>query len=158
MTALLDWLVRLPRWLRVLVPIVGMAVLWWSSSRVPDNEPHSTARSLFHNMMHVVAYACIAGSIWIAWSRRPIHLACRFRSRGAWLLATLYGGVDELHQAYVPGRDCSFADLVSDAAGAALAVVLLRGMSGVAPRWRRFAGVLLVVSLLSVAAATFVTF
>ncbi|MFT4512817.1 MAG: VanZ family protein [Planctomycetota bacterium] len=155
LTALLDWLVRIPRWLRVLVPITGMLVLWWSSSKVPDGEPHSTARSLFHNTMHVVAYACIAASLWVAWSQRPVAAVVAFRSRGSWLLASLYGVVDELHQAYVPGRMCSFADLVSDASGAALAVVVLRGVSGVAPSWRRIAGVLVAASLFSVAAATF---
>ena len=155
LAALLDWLVRIPKWLRVMVPIIGMAVLWWSSSQVPDDQPHSTARSLFHNTMHVVAYACISASLWVAWSRRPIHAVCAFRSRGAWLLATLYGVVDELHQSFVPGRVCSFADLVSDASGAALAVVVLRGVSGVAPSWRRIAGILVAASLFSVAAATF---
>ena len=150
-----DWLVRIPKWLRVLVPIAGMGVLWWSSSQVPGDNPQSTAHSLFHNMMHVVAYACISASIWIAWSRRPVAAVCAFRSRGSWLLATLYGVVDELHQANVPGRVCSFADLMSDASGAALAVVVLRGLSRVAPSWRRIAGVLVAASLISVAGATF---
>lgn len=58
------------------------------------------------------------------------------RSFGAWGITTAYGVVDELHQSYVPGRDCSLFDLVSDGAGAALAVVLLRGAVGGAPRWR----------------------
>lgn len=155
LTAVLDCLVRIPKWLRVLVPITGMLVLWWSSSQVPGNEPHSTAQSLLHNMMHVVAYACIAASLWVAWSHRPVAAVQAFRSRGSWLLASLYGVVDELHQAYVPGRVCSFADLVSDASGAALAVVVLRGVSGVAPSWRRIACILVAASLISVAAATF---
>lgn len=155
LTTVLDWLVRIPRWLRVLVPITGMLVLWRSSSQVPDGEQHSTAHSLFHNSMHVVAYACIAASLWVAWSRRPVAAACLFRSRGSWLIASLYGVVDELHQAYVPGRVCSFADLVSDASGAALAVVVLRGVSGVAPKWRLNASVLVAASLISVAGATF---
>lgn len=155
LTAFLDWLVRIPKWLRMLVPITGMLVLWWSSSQVPNNEPHSTVGSFLHNSIHVVAYACIAASLWVAWSCRPVAAVCVFRSRGAWLLASLYGAVDELHQEYVPGRACSFADLVSDASGAALAVVVLRGVSGVAPSWRRIAGVLFAASLASVAAATF---
>ena len=155
LAAVLDGLVRIPQWLRALVPIFGMYVLWRSSARLPGTEPYTTAHALFHNSMHVVAYACLAASVWIAWSRRPIAMERAFRSRGSWLLAALYGVVDELHQAYVPGRVCSLADFVSDASGAALAIVVLRGVSGVASNWLRIAVLLLVVSLVSVGAATF---
>lgn len=152
---LLDVLVRLPRWLRVMVPVAGMLVLWWSSSQTIDQQPHSAARSLLHNSMHIVAYACIAGSMWLAWSRQPVTAIPFFRSRGAWLVAVLYGVVDELHQSFVPGRVCSVSDLLSDASGAALAVVILSGITGTSPRWRWLAGLLVCASLASVAAATF---
>ena len=156
LTTVLDWLVRVPKWLRMLVPIAGMLMLWWSSSKIPGDTPHNRVYSLFHNSMHVVAYACIAASLWIAWSRRPVAVVCAFRSRGAWLVASLYGIVDELHQSFVPGRVCSVADWVSDALGAALAVVVLRGVAEGDQGWRRLASALFVASLLSVAAATFV--
>jgi VanZ family protein len=41
---------------------------------------------------------------------------------GAWLIATLYGVSDEIHQLYVPGRNSELRDLVNDAAGALVAV------------------------------------
>ncbi len=153
--ALLDFLVGIPVWLRALVPVIGMGFLWWSSSQTPNSEPHSTAQSFFHNLMHVVAYGCIAGSIWLAWSRRPVASLRLFRSRGAWGIAVLYGVVDELHQSFVPGRVCSLADLMSDALGAALAVAILRGASGVAPQSGRITVGLLIASFGSAAAATF---
>lgn len=40
------------------------------------------------------------------------------------LLASLYGAVDELHQATVPGRSADVADWVADTLGAAFAVTL----------------------------------
>ena len=82
-----------------------MGVLWWSSSRVPGDEPHNTATSLLHNSMHVVAYACIAAAVWLTWSRRPAGDRQPLRSYGSWLIAAGYGIVDELHQSFVPGRD-----------------------------------------------------
>jgi len=157
LAGLVDAWLRLPRWLRACVPAIGMGVLWWSSSQVPGDEPHSTARSLFHNSMHVIAYGCIGAAVWLAWSRRPAGERQRFRSFGSWLLTTAYGVVDELHQSFVPGRDCSLSDLVSDASGAALAVVLLRGIVGRSVGWRRNALLFVVAALVGVLTATFVS-
>ncbi|HEB54007.1 MAG TPA: hypothetical protein ENI87_12200 [bacterium] len=105
--------------------------------------------------MHVVAYACLGGSIWLAWSRRPRAARVPMRSLGAWLVAGLYGIVDEVHQSFVPGRDCSVADALSDAAGAALAVLLLRGATGEGPvRWSALAS----VAAMAAASVLFATF
>lgn len=156
LAGLVDAWLRLPQWLRACVPVIGMAVLWWSSSRVPGDEPHSTARSLVHNSMHVIAYGCVGAAVWLAWSRRPASEPQRFRSFGSWLVASAYGVVDELHQSFVPGRDCSMFDLVSDAAGAALAVVLLRGIVGRSQGWLRNALLFVVTALVGVLSATFV--
>lgn len=44
------------------------------------------------------------------------------------LFAAFYGGLDEVHQSYVPGRELDFADLFADVTGAAVAAL-------VAVRW-----------------------
>lgn len=52
-----------------------------------------------------------------------------------WLLAALVGvGVlDEFHQSFVPGREVSAGDLAADALGAALGLVICRGLRGPRP-------------------------
>ena len=148
------WL-TVPRSIRWCVPALGMGVLWWSSSQVPSTKLPSTFGVLLHNAMHVVAYACVAAASWLAWSRRPAGAPQPMRSVGAWLLSSVYGVIDELHQAYVPGRHCSFFDVVSDVAGAALAVVLLSGLVGASSRWRRDALIVACVAAVGTLSATF---
>lgn len=36
----------------------------------------------------------------------------------------LWGGLDEIHQSFIPGRDCSIADFCADIVGIALAMTL----------------------------------
>ena len=136
-TKVVERWVCLSRGLRWSVPASGMCLLWWASSRQPGDVQPALLSPLAHNCMHVVAYAMLGASIWLAWSRRPAATFQRLRSRGAWCLAACYGVVDELHQSFVPGRVCSIADVLSDCAGAALAIALLRGAVGVSSRWRR---------------------
>jgi len=43
----------------------------------------------------------------------------------AWILATLYSATDEYHQSFVPGRHPAFTDVMIDAIGAGLALLLI---------------------------------
>lgn len=43
----------------------------------------------------------------------------------AWILATLYSATDEYHQSFVPGRHPAFTDVMIDAFGAGLALLLI---------------------------------
>ncbi len=60
-------------------------------------------------------------------------LIARIEGGGRWpglgmgwavVLTSVYGGLDEWHQSYTPGRSVEFADWVADTLGAALAVTL----------------------------------
>ena len=96
---LVDGWLRAPSAVRWCVPLAGMGALWWSSSRTASDGLPRLGGPLAHNAMHVVAYACIAGSAWLAWSRRPVRAPQRMRSIGSWSVAAAYGVVDELHHA-----------------------------------------------------------
>lgn len=151
-------LVRLPAAVRWCGPIAGMALLWWSSSRQQKPSEPSVLRAMLHNSMHVVAYSCLAAAFWLALSRVPVSARVAWRSRVAWSCALLYGVVDELHQAYVPGRSSSVIDWMTDTLAAAFAVILLRWAVGLSPAGMRWAVALFLCACGSAVLATFVDF
>lgn len=52
----------------------------------------------------------------------------RIRMRYLLALLLIYGGADEIHQAFVPGRDASLGDWIADGTGAMLGLLAWRGM------------------------------
>lgn len=118
---------RLPRGLRLLGPIAVMMVLWWSSSKTPDHSAPSALKAWLHNSAHVIAYGGLAGAWLVAFVSRidgELRLAAR-HSVVALLLSIAYGVVDEVHQSYVPERDSSVVDVISDSIGSGIALVLV---------------------------------
>ena len=125
--ALLRRWLAVPVVIRLCVPCAIMGTLWWLSSRSPSDRPGSPLRALLHNGMHVIAYGSLAGSWLLTLVRVDAGSVSIARAATAsFVLAVAYGVVDELHQSYVPDRTCSFADLLTDAAGAVLALMVLR--------------------------------
>ncbi|MBI3876453.1 MAG: VanZ family protein [Verrucomicrobia bacterium] len=77
---------------------------------------------------HLCEYAVLAWLLWRA-RRKPLRDDARswdWREAGlAGLLATLYAATDEWHQSFVPSRDASVVDVMVDAAGASLGMLVL---------------------------------
>jgi VanZ family protein len=72
-------------------------------------------------LAHMIAYGGLTFVL-----IRALYLTCSMRSSTSivlWaaFLTVLYGASDELHQAFTPGREMSFYDLLADAAGAGFA-------------------------------------
>jgi VanZ family protein len=144
--ALHAWL-RLPRAVRWLPVVSLVGALWWSSSRTPaPTEPHVLG-ALLHNAMHVVAYAVLAAAVWCAVHGPRAAVA-------AVTFAAAYGVIDEVHQAFVPGRVPSVWDVASDVCGALLGAWWMQQRLG-AQRPGRHGVWLAVAAGASVAAATF---
>lgn len=154
-----SWL-RLPVPLRALVPIGLMVALWASSSVTPAPRPSSVVRDFLHNGAHIVAYGVLAGSFLLCGSVATLAGSAG-RQRWRWPLCSIglaigYGIVDELHQARVPGRVCSYGDLLSDASGATLAVVALLALLRADVRLALSLAWCLLACLASVSIATWV--
>ena len=83
-----------------------------STGQVTDKQAHAFTYG-------VLALLCLMGLT--RWRWRSIAGASLL---GAFALAVLYGVSDEIHQAFVPGRNPDVADVAADAAGAAIALAM----------------------------------
>jgi VanZ family protein len=105
-------------------------LIWFLSSRSILPQPKGLLG--FDKLQHLLAYAVLAGAaaLWTSretWERRAFTvLLCTA------LAASAYGAVDEIHQYFVPGRDCNFWDWLADILGAFLgagaALIIARGV------------------------------
>ncbi len=72
-------------------------------------------------VLHLAAYLVLGGALaWGGWR------AGRPKAWLLWLLGLSYGVLDEWHQAFVPGRDPSFGDVIADGVGVMVGVLLFR--------------------------------
>lgn len=121
-------------WLRRLAPLAVMALIHYFSSlpgTLGGGGVLPAVPSALHNLLHVPAYALLAAS----W-----HVALPSRRSGRTLLligllTVGYGVLDEWYQSFVPGRECSAADLLRDAIGAAVGIFAVHRIT--AERMRR---------------------
>ncbi len=92
---------------------LGIIILQSSTGRLsgPDIEGSDKfAHFLFYGLIatHLQLSGYTGGRTWLSF-----------------VLVVLFGVTDEFHQSFVPGRDASLFDLLSDAGGAALALLML---------------------------------
>ncbi|AEF84973.1 VanZ family protein [Treponema primitia ZAS-2] len=74
----------------------------------------------FDKLQHLIAYLVLAGTI-VPWFPREQWQSHRLRTLLlATFISSLYGISDEIHQYFVPGRDCNVWDWVADTIGSFL--------------------------------------
>ena len=124
--------VRLARAVQVLL----WAGLIFALSSI-SNPPDSTSSEGFSRFAHLVEYAVLAfllvrcGRVFFPHASNTALIA------GAWAVAVLYGVSDEIHQSFVPNRHADPWDVVVDAGGAALGLLVwwvLRALAGMRAR------------------------
>jgi VanZ family protein len=109
-------------------------LLIFALSSIP-NQVESPSRLPFDKVAHVVEFAVLAAlAFWIAARARWRRWRLPALAAAAIVFAVAYGGTDEVHQVFVPGRDPSWTDLAADALGAAA------GAAGALFVWRSTAG------------------
>ncbi len=111
MTSILKILPKIPA-------LLVVAGIWFLSSQSSLPTPQGILG--FDKLQHLIAYLVLAAtaSFWFSPAQREFH-----RLRTLFLLvfiSSLYGVSDEVHQFFVPGRDCNVWDWIADTIGAFL--------------------------------------
>jgi VanZ family protein len=82
----------------------------------PPGYAEKLVNLLWDKTVHFSYFGTMAFLAWIAAGKRG--------ALAVWLLVSAIGGVDEILQAYTPGRDSDIHDWYADTLGAALAMAL----------------------------------
>ena len=109
---------RLVRWLPTAVCVSGIFYLSQQSAPLGGAPNEGWAAGA-----HLLLYAALAALLLRAFASGTSAPTWAL-ALVTFALAVLYGVSDEIHQAYVPGRTASEADIALDAAGAALGIGL----------------------------------
>jgi hypothetical protein len=99
--------------------VLIMAVIFLLSSIPSDGMPiFGWYDLLVKKLGHVTGYALLSYSILRGLGKKDLPTIAL-----AWFLTVLFGASDELHQAFVPGRQSTLIDVGIDAIGAFLGVL-----------------------------------
>jgi VanZ family protein len=101
-------------------------LLRWLLPWLSDTGVHN-AMLFVRKCGHIAEYAVLAVLLWHA-VRKTATAPQRWywpHARAAFLLACVYAATDELHQVLVPSRQGAFVDVLVDAVGAALGLLLV---------------------------------
>ena len=90
-----------------LAALAWAATIFWLSS-APRSLPPPLAVDGMDKLLHLGTFAVLAWLCRATLQRAAPEQAVRFHAVTAAVVAVAYGLSDELHQAYVPGRQASF--------------------------------------------------
>lgn len=113
-------------WLRwaAVVAWMGLIFLLSGRSQLPDLIGGWPG---FQDVLgHFLAYGVLA----LLWRWALVGAGVARPGRWAFVLTVLYGLSDEFHQSFVPGRHPDIFDILTDAAGAAAALVWMKLRAG----------------------------
>lgn len=135
LTSLISFARTIPG--RLLPPLVWMGVIYLLSDQPALPYPQDLDSRLVSIAGHFSVFAVLAVLFW--WALGLTGVTGTRRKVLAVGLAILYGVVDEWHQSFVPGRTPDVYDVLTDAAGAVVAMLVVTWIErrGVFRTWER---------------------
>jgi VanZ family protein len=115
---------------RILDPLIR-----WLLPRLDDERVQEIV-TVVRKGGHVTEYGVLALLVWLARRKTAQRDALRWEwcdAGFALAAAVLYAATDEFHQTFIPSRSGSVRDVLLDACGATVALLMLRAIV----RWRR---------------------
>lgn len=110
-------------WIRRLSVLAYCSLIFFlSSQQFPQGMPGFAGIDL---VIHFFEYGLLAFLICWMLSKENLRFLNRYLFVTSWLLTVGYGFLDELHQAFVPTRQMSLWDLLADALGAGVILLIL---------------------------------
>ena len=121
---MLNWLEKNKKWM-VYFPLIIYWLILFVATTLPAQDLPKTGVS--DKIEHFLAYLILA---------ILLNLTLMFQNKysgpkkRAWLYTLIvcltYAGLDEIHQVFIPGRDCDLLDWLSDSAGVLLGLGFVR--------------------------------
>jgi VanZ family protein len=107
------------------LPAILWPVLIFLASSIPSAEmPHSILFS-YDKALHAGVFGIFCFLVYRAFVLRTPPLSQRKAMMYSLLATILYGATDEIHQMFVPGRSSEILDLVADAVGAGICLLII---------------------------------
>lgn len=105
------------------------AIIWASLlvvlTSLPKLEPPAMGLKMADKIYHFLFYA-VLGFLWIR--ARVRGQSSRLKSE-LWVVGfsgTAFAALDELHQLFIPGRQCDLMDAVADTAGVLISLIIFK--------------------------------
>ena len=124
MSNFFDKIKNLPWWLRIILVLVWMGIIFILSS-IPSLQSGlpSAFDLIARKMAHVFVYFVLTGLVWYALDPTPMWKGAKLRT--ALIIVFLYAISDEYHQTFVPGRNGAPLDVLVDSIGMSIALLWL---------------------------------
>ena len=104
---------------RYILPVLWMAVIFMLSS-IPGNEFPKQPFPYFTEVVHLIEYFILAVLLYYALGKRFLMIV---------VIGFLYAVSDEVHQLFVPFRECSILDIIVDFIGIILGIFIFNKLN-----------------------------